>query len=159
MGTHLSSLVTQLLVCLTGLGIGVLTQQQAQAAGGDIIISREVQPRSATRAALVPDPNPNVANPNHAPRINRTLESAQAPLEISDSDFASVTSGTSLGNGLQIFTRTPDQTGTHMPGRNGLGISGNTAAGRSVGGSTGRIGGDVNRSVQQGLRPLQNLGK
>lgn len=159
MGAYISSLIPQLLVCLSGGILCVLTQFQAHAAGGDIIISREVQPRSAMRQEPVPDPNPLVVNPNHAERINNTLKSGQAPLEMSDKDFASVTSGTSLGNGLQIFTPSPDQAGTHMPGRAGLGVSGTTAAGRSVGGATGRIGGDVNRSVQQGLRPLQSLGK
>lgn len=159
MGAYISSLIPQLLVCLCGGIVCVLTQFQAHAAGGDIIISREVQPRSATRQELIPDPNPNLVNPNRSMEINRTLRSESGPLEISDSDFANVTSGTSLGNGLQIFTPSPDQAGTHMPGRAGMGISGGGAGGGAVGGATGRIGGDVNRSVQQGLRPLQNLGK
>lgn len=158
MGSYLSSLVTQLLLCLSGLTICVATQLQAQAAGGDIIIIREVQPRAATRHELVPDPNPQLVNPDHSALINNSIRSGQAPLEISDRDFAGVISGTSLGNGLQIFKQPADPLGTQMPGRAGLGISGSTAGGRATG-STGRIGGDINRSVQQGLRPLQNLGK
>lgn len=158
MGFYFSSLVTQLLLCLSGLTVCVATQLQAQAAGGDIIITREVQPRAAARQELIPDPNPQLVNPDHSALINKTIRSGQAPLEISDSDFAGVTSGTSLANGLQIFNQPGDQLGTRMPVRNGLGVSGSTAGGR-VTGSTGRIGGDINRSVQQGLRPLQNLGK
>lgn len=158
MGSYLSPLVTQLLSCLTGLIICLATQVQVHAAGGDIIITREVKPRAATRQELIPDPNPQLVNPNHSGLINNSIRSGQAPLEISDSDFAGVTSGTSLGNGLQIFKQPGDQLGTDMPVRNGLGVTGSTAAGRATG-STGRIGGDINRSVQQGLRPLQNLGK
>lgn len=159
MSTSISSLIPHLLVCLSGGILCVFTQFQAHAAGGDIIISRDVQPRSATRQELVPDPHPRRVNPNRAARINSTLKSGQAPLEMSDREFASVTSGTSLGNGLQVFTPALDQAGNPMSSRVGLGVQGNSAAGRSVGGAAGRIGGDVNRSVQQGLRPLQSLGK
>ena len=160
MGSLHSSLVTQLLVCLAGLIVCVLTQFQAQAAGGDIIISREVQPRAAARQELVPDPNPNVVNPDKSTQIRNSLRGGTAPLEISDSDFASVTSGTSLGNGVQIFSPSAEQSSAaHLPGRGGLGITGNSAGGGGATGATGRVAGDVNRSVQQGLRPLQNLGK
>lgn len=158
MGFYFSSLVTQLLLCLSGLTVCVATQLQAQAAGGDIIISRDVQPRAAARQELVPDPNPHLVNPNRSALINNSIRSGQAPTEISESDFAGVTSGVSLGNGLQIFNQPVDQLGTQMPVRNGLGVSGSTVGGRATG-STGRIGGDINRSVQQGLRPLQSLGK
>ena len=158
MGT-LTSLASQLLVCLTGLAICVATQLQALAGGGDIIISRDVQPRAATRQELVPDPNPQLVNPNNDPLINRAVRGGQAPMELSDRDFAGVNTGTSLASGVQIFAQPVDQpAGNHLPGRAGLGVTGSS----SVGGATGaanRVGSDVNRSVQQGLRPLQNLGK
>lgn len=158
MGTHLSSLASQLLVCLTGLSICVATQLQAQAAGGDIIISRDVKPRAAARQELVPDPNPHRVNPNQDPLINRAVSGGQAPLEISDRDFAGVTTGTSLTHGVHIFAQPVDQsTGTPMPGRAGLGVTGNSSVGRATG-ATSRVGSEVNRSVQQGMRPLQNLG-
>src|SRR5690554_5614041 len=73
MSEYISSLITQLLVCLTGLIICVATQLQAHAAGGDIIISREVQPRAAARQELVPDPTPLVANPDRSAQVNSSL--------------------------------------------------------------------------------------
>lgn len=158
MGTYLSSLTLQLLICLIGLSICVLMQFPAYAAGGDIIISREVQPRVATRQELVPDPNPQLVNPDQSTQIRDNLRSGRNAMEVTDSDFANVTTGTSLGRGLQIFTQHGDPTTGAMQSRSGLGITGSVGGGQA-GGSSARIGNDVNRSVQQGLRPLQNLGK
>ncbi|GGI95408.1 hypothetical protein [Halopseudomonas pertucinogena] len=158
MVTHLSSLVSQLLICLIGLAICVLTQFQARAADGDILISREVQPRAAARQELMPDPNPQVVNPEHSTQIRNNIRSARNPMEISDRDFANVTSGTSLGRGVQVFNQTRAQKHNNLRGAGGLGITAG-AGGARAGGGTARIGNDVNRSVQQGLRPLQNLGK
>lgn len=156
MVTHLSSLASQLLICLTALALCVLTQ--AQAADGDILISREVQPRAAVRQELLPDPNPQVVNPDHSTQIRHNIGSGLSSVEISDRDFANVTSGTSLGRGLQIFNQPGEQGPDGLRGAGGLGISVG-AGGARAGGATARIGGDVNRSVQQGLRPLQNLGR
>lgn len=158
MVTHLSSLASQLLICLTALAICVLTQFQAHAADGDILISREVQPRAAARQELLPDPNPQVVNPDRSTQIRNNIGSGRNPVEISDRDFANVTSGTSLGRGVQIFNQPGEQTPDNLRGAGGLGIS-IGAGGARAGGATARIGSDVNRSVQQGLRPLQNLGK
>lgn len=156
MGAYLSSLFTQLLVCLAGLVICVMTQLPARAAGGDVIITREVQPRAATRQELVPDPNPQKVNPDHSAQIRRSLGVSG---EVSDGEFAGVTTGTTLRGGVQIFAPGADPVGgALMPGRDGTGVSGGAKSGGGLGG-VGRIGGDVNRSVQQGLRPLQNLGK
>lgn len=159
MGAHLSSLFTQLLVCFAGLLICVLTQLQAQAGGGDIIISREVQPRAATRQALVPDPNALVANPNHSARIRHAVGAGGMSTEVSDGEFAGVTTGVHLGSGVQVFTPAGDTAGgAPMHGHDGQGVA-SRAGGTGGLGATGRIGSTVNRSVQQGLRPLQNLGK
>src|SRR5690554_5537333 len=73
MSINLSSLLAQWLVCFSGLVICVLTQLPAEAAGGDIIISREVKPRAAARQELVPDPNPQLVNPNNAHQVHRAL--------------------------------------------------------------------------------------
>jgi len=125
------------MVC--GLQAGVL-----QAAEGDVIISREVQPRVATRAALVPDPNPRSVNPG------RSVVDATA--ELGDSDFAKVSSGLALpqqllGGPLGNQLQAPLQ--QSLPG---------LGAGHGAGGGNG-VAAQVNRSVQQGLRPLQMLGE
>lgn len=160
MSEYISSLITQLLVCLTGLIICVATQLQAHAAGGDIIISREVQPRAAARQELVPDPTPLVANPDRSAQVNSSLRAVGAPIELSDSDFAGISSGRSPGNGLGVLDQPMDRP-AGISGRSGVGAASATPVGRAVGGgvggATGRISGQVNRSVQQGLRPLQSL--
>lgn len=125
-------------------GLLCALQASAQAAEGDVIISREVQPRVATRAALVPDPNPLSVNPG------RSVVDATA--ELADGDFANVSSGLALpqqllGNSLGHQVQTPLQ--QSMPG-----------LGAAHGGSSGNgVAAQVNRSVQQGLRPLQMLGE
>lgn len=157
MGAYLSPLISQLLVCLIGLTICLATQFQAQAADGDIIISRDVQPRSAIRQELVPDPNPQLVNPNRQSQINSSLSTGKRALEISDNEFAGVHSGSSPIQGLHIFPQSLNQsTGAQSPGRGVIGNTGNNTTGRAVGGAV-RAGDQVNRSVQQGLRPLQNL--
>lgn len=159
MGSYPASLITQLLVCSLGLIICLLTQVQAQAADGDILISRQVQPRAAARQELMPDPNPQRVNPDHSQQIRDTLTGAHTAMEISDSDFASVSSGSTLTHGLHIFAHPVERpAGTQAPGRSAMGVTGTESIGRAVGG-VGRAGGTINRSVQQGLRPLQNLGK
>lgn len=158
MVTYLSSLASQLLICLAGLTLCVLTQLQAQAADGDILILREVQPRAAARKELMPDPNPRVVNPDHSEQIRSNIRSGGTLMEVSDRDFANVTSGTSLGRGVQVFNQPGEYGMDNLRGAGGLGIS-TGGGGARAGGGTARIGSDVTRSVQQGLRPLQNMGK
>jgi hypothetical protein len=127
--------------CIWGLICAL--QAQAQAAEGDVIITREVQPRVATRAALVPDPNPLSVNPGRSV--------IEATAELADGDFANVSSGLALpqqllGNSLGHQVQTPLQ--HSMPG---------LGAPHGGGGGSG-VATQVNRSVQQGLRPLQMLG-
>lgn len=117
------------------------------AADGDVILERDVQSRVATRAPLMPDPNPRVVNPGAVAR--------DTTLEVTDSDFANVSSGMAL----------PDRTIQNQVVNNPA-LSGNLAhqaipgagATRSGGGSGRSISGQVNPSIQQGLRPLQPLG-
>lgn len=125
-----------------------LSAPLAMAEPGQIIITRDVQPRSATRQAVVPDPNPKTVNPDAI--------TTGAMVELSDGDFASVSTGSVLpglvvgspqaGGPLQI-ERTPSQ---NLPGM--------SAVHGGARGADGGISGQVNRSLQQGLRPLQQLG-
>lgn len=128
--------------CCIG-ALACVLQASAQAGEGDVIITREVQPRVATRTALVPDTNPLSVNPGRSV--------IEATAELADGDFANVSSGLALpqqllGNSLGHQVQTPLQ--HSMPG---LGAS------HGGGGGSG-VAAQVNRSVQQGLRPLQMLG-
>jgi len=125
-----------------------LSAPLAMAEPGQIIITRDVQPRSATRPALVPDPNPKTVNPGAI--------TTGAMVELSDGDFASVSTGSVLpglvvgspqiGGQLQI---------ERMPSQN---LPGMSAVHGGARGADGGISGQVNRPLQQGLRPLQQLG-
>jgi len=127
----------------------------ASAAGGDIIISREVQPRAATRKELVPDPNPHLVNPKPNTVIESGLQGGRLG-ELSDSDFAGVTSGTRLpAQLLQAPMRTTHQSTSDIVRH--VGGASQTPLGHSGSGALNNIDGQVNRSVQQGLRPLQIL--
>lgn len=129
--------------------ISALFIAEAHAGGdGTIVIQREVQPRVAFRATMVPDPNPIAVNPNVSAQVKQQLRG----LELDDSDFAHITSGQRLGNpGM------PDGAGGGLDSNlsQGARLPG-IAAGRA-GASGNRISGQVNRSVQRGLAPLQNL--
>lgn len=134
-------------ILLVSLGYGVAPASQAD--DGVIILTRPVQPQTATRPVLAPDPNPRTANANSSPTVDRAVNA----FELSDSDFAGVTSGSGLQR--QIL---PDG---QLPG---LGISGASAAQGLPGMSAGRSGSagagisnQVNRSLQQGLAPLKML--
>lgn len=115
------------------------------AGDGDVILTRTVQPRVATRAPLVPDPNPVKVNVSPARQIERQTG------ELSDADFANVSG--SLGAQERMFNL--DNSGVLNNGQ--LRHSG-TSAGHSAGASSSGLGGQINRTVQQGLSPLQNLG-
>ncbi|MDP2245442.1 hypothetical protein [Pseudomonas sp.] len=115
---------------------------------GDIIISRDVQPRSATRQPMMPDPNPRVSNPGAVVKYSTTNE-------LSDADFASMSTGMALPerivhnhlNGNSSLMGAP--THQSVPGIN---------ASHGGGGAAGGVAGQVNRGIQQGLRPLQIIG-
>jgi len=118
-----------------------------QAAGdGVIVLQRTVQPHVATRPLMRPDPNPLTVNANVSSRVTGQLDNT----ELSDGDFASVSSGATINRMLM-----PD--GTTLRGMNTVssGLPG-MDAGHS-GTATNTISGQVNRSVQQGLAPLRML--
>lgn len=133
----------------------------AFAAGGDIIIIREVQPRSATRPPLVPDPNPHIVNPKPNAVIDQGLSNLTAPGELSDSDFANITGGHGIQHHL-TNPQGPHAVGEHVQhgsaGVNQQNIPASPGASHIGGSRLGNnIDGQVNRSLQQGLSPLQQL--
>lgn len=133
------------MLVLSGIGAGI----PAYAADGIIVITRDVQPRVATRPALVPDPNPRTVNANPSSTVIRATNS----YELNDADFARVTSGSSLQRqmlpgGQLPGLNTPSQATSHgLPGmRAGQG-----------GGAGSNVSNQINRSLQQGLAPLKIL--
>lgn len=125
-----------------------LSAPLAMAEPGQIIITRDVQPRSATRPAVVPDPNPKTVNPGAI--------TTGAMVELSDGDFASVSTGSVLPGLVVGSPQTDDQLQIErMPSQNFPGMSVVHGGAR---GADGGISGQVNRPLQQGLRPLQQFG-
>ncbi|MDX1367829.1 hypothetical protein [Pseudomonas sp.] len=113
---------------------------------GDIIISRDVQPRSATRLPTMPDPNPRVSNPGAAVQSSTH--------ELSDADFANMSTGMALSDRIVHNHLTGNSSLMGTPSHQS--VPGLNAS--HGGGATSGVAGQVNRSVQQGLRPLQILG-
>lgn len=149
------------IACWLGLLVSVMSgfalAPSALAADGDIIIMREVQPRSATRPPLAPDPNPQVINPKPNAVIDRALGGMAMPGELSDGDFAAVTGG----HGMQQQGMSSPRaltTERHLQPKAGAGALPSSPAAGHSGGALAGVAGQVNRSLQQGLRPLQGLG-
>ncbi|HCV41201.1 hypothetical protein N8H41_05190 [Pseudomonas vlassakiae] len=116
----------------------------AMADNGIIVITRDVQPRMAIRAPLAPDPNPTTANANPSAYVLKQTN------ELSDGDFASITSGTGISS---LVTQQTNNLGGQIGNQTQLA---NQAAGRGTGSGNG-ISNMVNSSVQRGLAPLQIL--
>ena len=116
----------------------------ANAGDGTIVLQRDVQPRVATRPTMVPDPNPITVNPNISAQVR------QQTGELSDSEFASVTSGSSLQQRI-----VPNGTLVGMDKGSNQSLQSNPLG--SNGGAGGGIANSVNRTVQQGLSPLRML--
>lgn len=132
------------------------------AADGDIVLLRDVQPRTATREPLVADPNPTVVNPRtlsqdpvqHGVPTSNFVSRSMG--ELDDSDFAGISSGSGLAGsrvepGQAIDSQLLGNPLSQQTVPNGAPAS-------HQGGATGSIAGQVTRSVEQGLRPLQALG-
>jgi hypothetical protein len=124
------------------------------AAGGDIVLSRQVQPRIVTRQAMLPDPNPRVVNPSPNRIIGDTLLGGTAGNnELNDHEFSGISSGLALPRHLNnVLFNTPALSNS-MPAQSSSG-----AGASQGGGMASSVAGQVNRSVQQGLRPLQIIG-
>lgn len=143
-----------------GLGLALtllllLPTDLIQAADGDVIISRTVQPRIATRPTMVPDPHPRAVNASPTHYIGNQLGTNQLSTgELSDHEFSQISSGRLL----------PAQLPGVQPGilGNNDASNRNSASGLNAvthnGGAGSQLGGQINRSVQQGLQPLQMLG-
>ncbi|WP_426807921.1 hypothetical protein ABOC32_16065 [Pseudomonas sp. WOUb67] len=117
----------------------------AQADNGIIIIKRDVQVRNATVPPLIPDPSPTTVNANPSAYVLKQTN------ELSDGDFASISSGSGISN---MITQQTNNLGGNLGNQNQLP---NLSSGRGTGGSGNGISNMVNSSVQRGLAPLQIL--
>jgi len=117
------------------------------AGDGTIVLQRQVQPRVATRPTDIPDPNPVTVNPNISDQVVRQTGNA----ELSDSEFAGITSGSTLERHIL-----PGGTLVGMDNGANQTLSGSTMGAGAAGGGAG-ISNSVNRTVQQGLSPLRML--
>lgn len=145
MGTFNKSLTCFLLI---GSAASALISVDAQAEGnGVIVLNRDVQPIPIGRNGGK-DPYPTTVNANPSARINQTLSST----ELSDGDFASVASGSSIRGNMS----TPS---SNLPGMNTLtnqnGLPGMRTG--SGGGSGASISNTVNRAMSTGLAPLTRM--
>ena len=129
---------------LVGCALGASFSVPVQAENGIIVITRDVQPRIATRAPLAPDPYPTTANANPSAYVLKQTN------ELSDGDFATITSGTGISS---LITQQTNNVGGNISNQTQLP---NLAAGRGTGSGNG-ISNMVNSSVQRGLAPLQIL--
>lgn len=116
----------------------------ANAGDGTIVLQRTVQPRVATEPVMVPDQNPITVNPNISAQVN------QQTGELNDTDFARITSGSSLQQRIL-----PNGQLVGMDNGANQSLTNNPLGGGGGGGAG--ISNSVNRTVQQGLSPLRML--
>lgn len=145
MGNFNKSLTCLLLI---GSAASALISVSACAEGnGVIVLNRDVQPIPIGRNGGK-DPYPTTVNANPSARINQTLSST----ELTDGDFASVASGSSIRGNMT----TPS---SNLPGMNTLtnqnGLPGMRTG--SGGGSGASISNTVNRAMSTGLAPLTRM--
>ncbi|UVL01652.1 hypothetical protein [Pseudomonas sp. B21-047] len=129
-----------LIACVVGSGL----TQPAQAENGIIIITRDVQTRNAVIPPMIPDPTPTTVNANPSAQILRQTH------ELSDGDFASISSGAGIS---ALVNQQTNNLGSNLTNQTQLP---NLAGGRGSGSGNG-ISNMVNSSVQRGLAPLQIL--
>ena len=135
---------------LIGATLLVLLSNPLLADNGLIVITRDVQPRAATREPLAPDPHPLT--------VQAGLPST-AGNELDDSDFAHINTGLSVSD--SALTRQTNSISSRVQmggGGNGMPGLGAAIGGDATGRSSG-VDGRVNGAIQTGLRPLQNLGR
>ena len=131
---------------LIGSAASTLISFNVQAEGnGVIVLNRDVQPIPIGRNGGK-DPYPTTVNANPSARINSTMNST----ELSDGDFAGISSGAGISN---LVTQQTNNLGGNLGNQNQLP---NLAGGRGTGSGNG-ISNMVNSSVQRGLAPLQIL--
>ena len=142
---------------LFGTALAIALNAPVYSDNGLIVITREVQPRAATRKELAPDPHPLTVQAGLPQSANSAINSS----ELDDSEFAHINTGLSVSNRvltgqtnrLSSSSSMTKSGGNGIPGL-GAAIGGDAAGGR---GATGGISGRVNGAVQTGLRPLQNM--
>nr|WP_269137392.1 hypothetical protein [Pseudomonas sp. PGPR40] len=127
---------------LIGCALGSSVSLPVQADNGIIIIKRDVQPRMATRAPVMPDPSPTTANANPSRQVLRQTN------ELSDGDFASVASGAGISG---LVTQNTNNLGGNITNQTQLS---NLPAGRS-GNSGNGIANMVNSNIQRGMGALK----
>jgi hypothetical protein len=144
MGTFNGRLICLLLI---GCAASATFSVPAQAEGnGVIVLNRDVQPVHIGRNGGK-DPYPTTVNANPSDRINQAIAST----ELSDGEFASVASGSTIRNTVNPTTGVQGlNVVTNPNGMPGMG------AGHG-GGSGGAISGTINRSLSSGLAPLGRL--
>lgn len=129
---------------LIGCALGSTVTLPVQAENGIVVITRDVQTRNATRPPMIPDPSPVTVNTNPSAQILKQTN------ELSDGDFASISSGAGINSLINTQT---NNIGGNLNNQNQLP---NMAGGRS-GGSGNGISNMVNSNVQQGLGALKIL--
>ena len=150
MGTSRTLLTRHLLTALSLSAVLVCVSAQADGTG-EIVITRHVYPRAVGSIVPPPDPHPTTVNANPGAQI--TAVTSQH--ELGDGDFARVSTGSSITRVINTGTNNlPGMVsqGGSLPGLSG---SGRTGGG---GGSMGSLGGQINRSIEQGMRPLSSMG-
>ena len=129
-----------LIACIVGSGL----TQPAQAENGIITITRDVQTRNAVIPPMIPDPTPTTVNANPSAQILRQTH------ELSDGDFASISSGAGIS---ALVNQQTNNLGGNLTNQTQLP---NLAGGRGSGSGNG-LSNMVNSSVQRGLAPLHIL--
>ncbi|MNR09242.1 hypothetical protein D3C85_1254370 [compost metagenome] len=129
---------------LIGCALGSSFSLPVQAENGVVVITRDVQPRNATRPPLVPDPNPVTVNTNPSAQVLKQTN------ELSDGDFANISSGAGISS---MVTQQTNNLGPNINNQTQLP---NMAGGRSNGSGSG-IANMVNSNVQRGLGALKIL--
>jgi hypothetical protein len=135
---------------LIGCAAGSVLSLNAQADGNGVItLKRDVQPIPIGRNGGK-DPYPTTVNANPSQRINTTMTNT----ELSDGEFASVASGSTISGNVN-----PNTNGGSMPGLNVV-TNPNGMPGMSAGhggGSGAAISGTINRAMSSGLAPLTRM--
>tara|TARA_R110000822_G_scaffold34103_19_gene97106 strand:+ start:376 stop:864 length:489 start_codon:yes stop_codon:yes gene_type:complete len=147
--------LASLALVTSAMTISIIPSSPVFAAGGDVILTRQVQTRVATRPPLVPDPNPLVVNTKPSTYVGDDLQMRNVPGELDDQDFAAVTSGARMIQQTLAPLVQGNPAGA-ASGVNHSAIAGSNPVGHA-GNALGNIDGQINRSIEQGLRPLQML--
>lgn len=130
---------------LVGCALGSSVSLPVHAENGIVVITRDVQTRTAYRAPLIPDPSPVTVNTNPSAHILRQTN------ELSDGDFAGISSGAGISS---MITQQTNNIGNNIGNQTQLP---NIAGGRGSGSGGNGISNMVNSNVQRGLAPLQIL--